>query len=83
MESRPLSRRKNLAGIAYLLGGAGLAAAQGPKYGGQPEWHAALDHLSQAKENLEKAKSDNAGHRARALVLVDKAIFEVNAVIAH
>lgn len=78
-----LSRRKNLAAIAYLLGGAGLATAQSQKDGGQPEMHGALEHLHQAKENLEKAKHDKGGHRERALQLVDQAISEVNAGIEY
>lgn len=78
-----LSRRKNLAAIAYLLGGAGFAAAQNQVDGGQPEMHGALEHLRQAKENLDKAKHDKGGHRERALQLVDQAISEVNAGIGY
>jgi len=77
------SRRKNLATIASLFGAAGLSAALGAqKDDGQPEMHAALDHLKQAKENLEKGKHDKGGHRAHALELVDQAIAEVNQGIA-
>lgn len=83
MDSSLLSRRKNLAALACLVGGAGFAAAQGAKDDGQPEMHAALDHLKQAKENLEKGKHDKGGHRKRALELVDQAIAEVNQGIAY
>lgn len=37
----------------------------------------ALIHLKQAKENLGAAASDQAGHRAKAMELIDKAIEEV------
>jgi hypothetical protein len=84
MDSSLLSRRKNLATIACLIGAAGFPAALvAQKDNGQPEMHAALDHLKQAKENLEKGAHDKGGHRARALELVNQAIAEVNQGIAY
>jgi hypothetical protein len=83
MDSSLLSRRKNLAGLAYLLGGAGLAVAQGEKESAQREMHAALDHLNEAKVNLEKGAHDKGGHRARALELVNQAIAEVKQGIQY
>jgi hypothetical protein len=77
MDSSLLSRRKNLASLVCLLGGAGFAVAQADKDGGQPEMHAALEHLNQAKVNLEKGAHDKGGHRVRALELVNQAIAEV------
>jgi hypothetical protein len=43
----------------------------------QPHMQSALDHLNQAKRNLEAATSDKGGHRVKAIGYVDKAIDEV------
>jgi hypothetical protein len=43
----------------------------------QPHMQAALEHLRQAKGELERADVDKGGHRARAIVLVDDAIAQV------
>jgi hypothetical protein len=83
MNSLLFSRRRNLAGIVSLLGGASLAFAGWQKDRGQPEMQAALEHLRQAKENLEKGAHDKGGHRVRALELVNQAIAEVNAGIEY
>jgi hypothetical protein len=42
----------------------------------QPHMQAALDHLRQAKGNLERATSDKGGYRVRAIDEVNKAIDE-------
>ena len=42
----------------------------------QPHMQAALDHLRQAKSNLERATSDKGGYRKRAIDEVNKAIDE-------
>ncbi len=76
-------RRTNLIAIAGLLGGALAGAHQERKDNGQPEMHAALEHLRQAKVNLEKGLHDKGGHRARALDLVNQAIAEVNEGIRY
>lgn len=47
----------------------------------QPHMQSALDHLKDAKSNLEKATPDKGGHRVKALELVNTAISEVNAGI--
>lgn len=83
MNSLIFSRRKNLAGLIGLLGAARFVFAQPQKDHGQPEMHAALDHLRQAKENLEKGLHDKGGHRERALDLVSQAIGEVKAGIEY
>ena len=83
MNSLLFSRRKNLAGLIGLLGAARLVLAQPGKDNGQLEMHAALDHLKQAKENLEKGLHDKGGHRVRALELVDQAMAEVKAGIEY
>ena len=45
----------------------------------QPHMRAALHHLQEAKEELEKAAHDKGGHRERALDLTQSAIGEVKA----
>lgn len=42
----------------------------------QPNMQAALDHLRQAKDNLERATTDKGGYRARAIDEVNAAIDE-------
>lgn len=42
----------------------------------------ALIHLKQAKENLGAAAIDQAGHRAKALELIDKAIVAIEKAVA-
>jgi len=48
----------------------------------QPNMRAALEHLNDAKRNLEAATADKGGHRVKALNAVDNAISEVKAGIA-
>ena len=48
----------------------------------QPNMRAALDHLQNAKRNLQSASADKGGHRQNAIDLVNKAIDEVNRGIA-
>jgi hypothetical protein len=43
----------------------------------QPHMQAALEHLRAAKGELERAEADKGGHRARAIVLVNDAISQV------
>ncbi len=43
----------------------------------QPHMQVALDHLRAAKGELEVAEHDKAGHRTKALDLVNKAITQV------
>lgn len=58
--------------VAFLLGGAaGSWAASHWKH-----WEAALDHLLQAKVELEKAEHNSGGHRDKALEHVQRAIEE-------
>ena len=47
----------------------------------QPHMQAALDALTSARNNLDKAEADKGGHRAKAIDLVKQAIAEVNAGI--
>lgn len=49
----------------------------------QPEMTAAMDHLQQAAQNLERASHDKGGHRAKALELVQQAMREVQAGIQY
>ena len=48
----------------------------------QPHMQAALEHLREAKGELERADVDKGGHRARAIVLVNDAIAQVEKGIA-
>ena len=43
----------------------------------QPHMQAAIEHLRMAKGELEKAEADKGGHRAKAIVLVNDAIGQV------
>jgi hypothetical protein len=43
----------------------------------QPHMEAALQHLQQAKEELNRAEHDKGGHRQKALELTESAIHEV------
>lgn len=54
-----------------------LGAAVGIAVADQPFMHDALDHLRQARHNLEQASHDKGGHRAAAIGYVDQAIREV------
>ena len=48
----------------------------------QPHMEAALNHLKNAKADLERATADKGGHRANAIRLVNLAIDQVNLGIA-
>lgn len=43
---------------------------------GHPEIHAAMDHLREAKNNLEHANHDFGGHRVKAIEHVNQALAE-------
>jgi hypothetical protein len=49
---------------------------------GQPNMEAALSDLRAARASLEKSEANKAGHRNRAIQLVDQAIAEVRAGLA-
>jgi len=63
---------------AVLLSGFLLGRASAD----QPHMQAALEHLREAKGELERADVDKGGHRARAIVLVNDAIAQVEKGIA-
>lgn len=50
-----------------------------PAFAGQPHMEAALRHLRDARASLERAVPNKAGHRERAIELVNRAIAEVEA----
>jgi hypothetical protein len=56
-----------------------LLVAASSAFADQPHMKAALDHLRMARAELQKAASDKDGHRQNAIVLVDKAVVEVEA----
>lgn len=49
----------------------------------QPQMEGAIEHLREAKRNLELASHDKGGHRAKALELTNRAIQEVEAGIRY
>jgi hypothetical protein len=61
--------------LVTLAIGAGFLA--GRASADQPHMASALDHLREAKRDLEKADNDKGGHRASALRLVNDAIRQV------
>ena len=48
----------------------------------QPNMRSALEHLQNAKRNLQSATADKGGHRQNAIELINRAIDEVNRGIA-
>jgi hypothetical protein len=57
---------------ALLVGGTvGICAAD------EPHMRAALEHLREAREQLEKAVPNKGGHREKAIELTDRAIEQV------
>ena len=68
--------RRFFAALLVTLGiGAGFVA--GRATADQPRMQAALEHLRQAKEELEHADRDKGGHREAALRFTNNAISEV------
>jgi hypothetical protein len=63
-------------------GAAGLAVAATAEAIPQPHMQAALRALRNAREQLDKAVPDKAGHRVKAIELVDQAIRETEQGIA-
>jgi len=60
--------------LALLVG---LSAQTAQMARREPHMSAALGHLQQAKNELEKATATKGGHRENAMRLVDQAIAEV------
>jgi hypothetical protein len=57
---------------ALLVGGTvGICAAD------EPHMRAALEHLREAREQLEKAVPNKEGHREKAIELIDRAMGQV------
>jgi hypothetical protein len=86
MTESSVSRRDSLRNLA-ALGVAGAAVAIGatalatPADAAQPLMRKALNDLEAARVALDHALSDKAGHRLKAIALVDQAIGEVKAGI--
>ncbi len=66
--------------FAIALAGTTLFGA-GMVYGRQPHMQAALDHLRDARGELQEASADKGGHRVKAIELINQAIDEVQAGI--
>jgi hypothetical protein len=60
-----------------LLAGMGLFAQNREMARHEPHMSAALGHLQQAKEELQRATPNKGGHRERAMELVNQAIQQV------
>jgi len=60
-----------------LLAGMGLYAQNREMARHEPHMSAALGHLQQAKEELQRAAANKGGHRERAIELVNQAIEQV------
>ena len=60
-----------------LLAGMGLYAQNAQMARHEPHMSAALGHLQQAKEELQRATANKGGHREKALELVNQAIQQV------
>jgi hypothetical protein len=63
-----------------LAGGDAIPEAEAEA---QPHMRAALAQLKSAREQLDKAKPDKGGHRAKALALTKEAIDQVQKGIEH
>lgn len=60
-----------------LLAGMGLFAQNREMSRHEPHMSAALGHLQQAREELQRATPNKGGHRERAMELVNQAIAQV------
>ena len=67
--------------VVPLVAASAVLAFACASYADQPQMHAALQSLKDAKLHLEKADRDKGGHRARAEQLVSQALAEVRAGI--
>lgn len=68
--------------LAISLAGTAIFGA-GMVHGRQPHMQAALDHLRDARAQLEQASADKGGHRVKAIELINQAIDEVQAGIRY
>jgi hypothetical protein len=67
----------------YLMALMTLLAMSSSSHADQPNMHAALTSLQQAKDALRNATSDKGGHRVAAIKLIEQAIAEVKAGIEY
>jgi hypothetical protein len=75
-----MNTKKTVIGaLVVLLSAAAISMAKPD----QPYMEAARDSLQKAKDELQAADRDKAGHRANAVKLTNKAISEVNAGIEY
>jgi len=59
--------------MLLVVGTVGICAAD------EPHMRAALEHLREARKQLEKAVPNKEGHREKAIELIDRAIEQVKA----
>ncbi len=87
MTESSISRRDSLRNMA-AIGAAGVAVALGasalttPAEAAQPHMNKALSDLQAALHQLQIALADKAGHRVKAIALVQQAIDETTAGMA-
>jgi hypothetical protein len=80
MSTKP--NRDRVAKAMVILAVAGAAFAAGLAYAAQPHMEAALNALLNAETELKVAEHDKAGHRVKALDLVERAIQQARLGIA-
>lgn len=70
-----ITRRDTVLGAVTAATGLAVATTA---HANQPHMQSALSSLHAARDQLQAAKHDKGGHRAKALSLVEQAIREVN-----
>jgi hypothetical protein len=70
-------KRKSLLSALVLFLTLATGFFAGHASAAQPHMRSALDHLREARAELDRADNDKGGHRARAIQLVNDAIHEV------
>lgn len=74
MTRKSLASSFGIVGLSFSLGIAASPHLEGLANAGGSPLQSALDHLKAAKSDLEKAGSDSAGHRSRAIQATNEAI---------
>jgi hypothetical protein len=68
-----------LVAVAGMVASVGIQVARADACHNQPHMQAALDHLRQARSELDKAEHNKGGWRDRAIQATDNALKETNA----
>jgi hypothetical protein len=75
--------RRSVLSAALALPLVGSLTARAGETGPQPEMHAAIKSLENAKKHLASATSDKGGHRGKAMRLIDQAVAHVQQGIEY